>query len=145
MAKILVVEDHADNRDWLVQLLTYDRHQVLAASDGAQGLEITRAESPDLVIADILMPTMDGYEFVKQLRADASIAHTPVIFWTANYSEREARKLAQDCGVSYVLLKPSEPALVLSVVTEALGLSPPVPAPATSVDFDQGTFALADR
>lgn len=55
----------------------------------------TRTKRPDLVIADILMSTMDGYEFVRQLRADPAIAQIPVIFSTAYYQEQEAQALAQ--------------------------------------------------
>ena len=80
------------------------------------------------MIADVLMPTMDGYEFVRRLRADPAVADTRVIFYTAHYHEPEARKLAADCGVSDVLTKPSDPALVLRTVEAALGHAPP-PAP----------------
>jgi signal transduction histidine kinase/CheY-like chemotaxis protein len=81
-----------------------------------------RAEHPDLVITDILMPTMDGFEFVRQVRADPIIAQTPVIFSSAHYHEREAQALAQACGVSHILVKPAEPEVVLRAVADALGL-----------------------
>ena len=96
-----------------------------------------QTERPDLVIADILMPTMDGYEFVRQLRADPAVAATPVIFLTAHYHEREAQSLARACGVSRVLIKPCEPEVVLGTVDSVLG-SVPVAAPAPSAeDFDR--------
>ena len=85
MAKILVIDDRAVNREFLVTLLGYKGHRMLEASDGAEGLAVARAERPDLVICDVLMPTMDGYEFVRQLRADSAIAHITVIFYTAHY------------------------------------------------------------
>jgi diguanylate cyclase (GGDEF)-like protein/PAS domain S-box-containing protein len=129
MAKILIIDDRAVNREFLVTLLGYKGYQLLEASDGAEGLAIVGAEHPDLVICDVLMPTMDGYEFVRQLRADPAIAHITVIFYTAHYREREAQKLAEACGVLYVLTKPCEPELVIRVVEEALG-HPPSPAPA---------------
>jgi diguanylate cyclase (GGDEF)-like protein len=72
------------------------------------------------VICDILMPTMDGYEFVRQLREDAAIAHTEVIFYTATFLEREARGLAESCGVKYVLTKPCEPEEILRTIECAL-------------------------
>jgi CheY-like chemotaxis protein len=65
MAKILVVDDNASNRKLLVALLGHEGHWMIEASDGADGLEAARAQSPDLVISDILMPTMDGFEFVR--------------------------------------------------------------------------------
>ncbi len=103
---------------------------------------LARAEQPDLVIADILMPTMDGYEFVRQLRADRSIAHIQVIFYTAYYHEQEAYSLARECGVAHILTKPSEPEVVLRVVDEALkGTSPP-PASPVQEEFDREHLRL---
>src|SRR5918912_3656471 len=103
MATILIVDDRPANREFLAALLGYGGHRLLEAADGAEGLAVARAERPDLVIADILMPTMDGYEFVRRLPADPAVAGTRVVFYTAHYHEPEARKLAADCGVSAVL------------------------------------------
>ncbi len=68
MATILIIDDQPTNREYLVSLLGYGGHHLLQAADGAEGLAVAKAELPNLVIADILMPTMDGYEFVRQLR-----------------------------------------------------------------------------
>jgi len=136
MATILIVDDHAVNREFLVTLLGYHRHRLLEASDGAQALAMARVEHPDLVISDILMPTMDGFEFVRRLRMDPALEATPVVFYTAHYHNEEAQRLARDCGVSYVLTKPSEPELVLQTVAQALGQSKP-PTPAPTPDFDR--------
>ena len=84
MARILAVDDRPINLQFLVSLLGYDGHSVLEASDGQEALDITRDQHPDLVIADIEMPRMDGYEFVTHLRNDPGIAGTPVIFYTAH-------------------------------------------------------------
>jgi diguanylate cyclase (GGDEF)-like protein/PAS domain S-box-containing protein len=121
MATILIVDDRAENRDYLVTLLGYHRHRLIEANDGAQALALARVERPDLVISDILMPTMDGYEFVRRLRNDAALAATPVIFYTAHYHGPEAQKLARDCGVAYTLSKPARPERLLEVVAQALG------------------------
>src|SRR5581483_5462278 len=95
MAKTLVVDDRPVNREFITTLLGYDGHVTLEVGDGPTGLELARNERPDLIIADIVMPTMDGYEFIHQLRADKRVAHTPVIFYTASYLEEEARRLAR--------------------------------------------------
>ncbi|RYF66774.1 MAG: response regulator, partial [Comamonadaceae bacterium] len=87
MAKILVVDDIPVNRALVVTLVGHSGHQALEASDGAQALAMVRAERPDLVISDILMPTMDGFEFVRQMRADPELAGTQVIFYSAHYRE----------------------------------------------------------
>lgn len=119
MARILAVDDRPINLQFLVSLLGYDGHSVLEASDGQEALDITRDQHPDLVIADIEMPAMDGYEFVSHLRNDPGIAGTPVIFYTAHAGE--AKFVAQSCGVAQVLTKPAEPELILNTVSSALG------------------------
>ena len=124
MATILIVDDHSVSRQLLVSLLGYGGHRMLEAENGAQALETARAEHPDLVITDILMPVMDGYEFVRQLRTEADFGNTPVMFYSATYREREVRALAKVAGVQYVLSKPSEPQTILNVVNAALGLNP---------------------
>src|ERR1043166_5767576 len=128
MARILVVDDRALNREYLVTLLTSAGHTVEEAGDGRDALARVRATLPDLVISDILMPAMDGYEFVRQIRSDPASADTRVIFCTAHYLEREAQRLARECGVTRVLSKPMEPETVLRAVDEVLGHSAP-PAP----------------
>src|SRR5690349_2518517 len=90
-ATILVVDDHMPSRQFLTSLLGYQGYRVLEASDGLQGLQIVRAERPDLIVSDILMPTMDGYEFVRQLRNDPDISRTKVVFCTAMYRTDQAR------------------------------------------------------
>src|SRR3977135_2748658 len=94
VATILAVDDHRTNREFLVTLLGYQKHRLLEASDGAEALALVKAHHPDLVITDILMPTMDGYEFVRQLRADPEISSTTVVFFTAQYHKNEAESLA---------------------------------------------------
>lgn len=137
MATILVVDDRRDNREFLVTLLQYSGHRLLEAADGAEGLDLVRREQPDLAIVDLVMPIIDGYEFVRQLRADPSIAHTRVIFYTATYLQSEAWTLAQAGGVFHVITKPAEPETILSRVTEALGLTV-TPTPSFSAeDFDR--------
>lgn len=124
MGKILVLDDQAVNREFLTELLQYGGHSVLAASEGNAALVLIQVERPDLVIADVLMPKMDGYEFVRQLRSDPGISTTPVMFYTSTYNELEARTLADACGVSHILTKPAEPDVLLGVVSAALGAKP---------------------
>jgi diguanylate cyclase (GGDEF)-like protein/PAS domain S-box-containing protein len=135
VAKILVVDDLAENRELVVTLINYRGHQALEAADGAEALALVRSERPALVISDILMPSMDGYEFVRQLRADPEIADTEVIFYSAHYREREARSLAKTCGVSRVLVKPCEPQEILLAIDQALSHAP-APEPAAAGEAD---------
>ncbi|MES2951193.1 MAG: EAL domain-containing protein [Pseudomonadota bacterium] len=122
MATILIVDDHVLNRQFLAALLGFDNHTLLQAADGLEGLKLVETERPALVITDIMMPNMNGYEFVTRMRADPSIADTPVIFYTSTYSTREANVMARTCGVRWVLQKPASPDQILQTVHEALGL-----------------------
>ncbi len=142
MATILVVDDHPTNRELVVTLLGYADHRLLEASDGVEALDLAKIERPDLMIVDILMPTMDGFELVRQLREDPTLAQTPVIFSTATYLGSEARSLAEKCGVSHILFKPSEPELILNVVNEMLGVSTPVVPQVNDQEFLQEHLRL---
>ena len=128
MAKILLIDDRPVNRLFLTTLLGYQHHQLSEASDGAEGLRMAREQRPDLIISDVLMPTMDGYEFVLQLRADPEIGKTPVVFSTAHYLGRESKALAKKCGITSIIFKPCEPQAVLDIVAAALD-EQPVPLP----------------
>jgi signal transduction histidine kinase/CheY-like chemotaxis protein len=148
MAKILIVDDRPTNRQFLLTLLGYTGHRLLEAADGAEALDLVRAEHPDLVITDILMPTMDGYEFVQDLRAEPDIASTQVIFYTATYSTPEAHLLAKACGVDTVLRKPSDPEEILAAVNRALvasGLAAEAPASEKAIGAVTTLGAPADR
>ena len=135
MSCILTIDDRPINRQFLVSLLGYGGHTVLEAAGGEEGLEIVRKSHPDLVIADIKMPKMDGYQFVDRLRQEDGIAATPVIFYTASYHEGEARGVAESYGVVDIITKPSEPEAILKKVNKALGISGPL-FPARSVQID---------
>ena len=145
MAKVLVVDDHAENRELLIVLLDYAGHESIQAADGSEALAMVATQRPDLVICDILMPTMDGYEFVRRLRADPLISHTRVVFYTATFLEREANNLAESCGVRHVLTKPCEPERILKIIESALASSAqPAEAPVLpeTRDFDREHLRL---
>ncbi len=146
MATILIVDDHVLNRQFLMVLLGYSGHSLVEAADGVEGLQIACARRPDLIIADILMPNMDGYEFVTRLRGIPSVAETPVIFYTAAFHEREAGLMAKACGVRWILPKPSDPELILKTVHEALGVQvrSMVSPPLALVEAETPKLALID-
>jgi signal transduction histidine kinase len=137
MPTILILDDRAPNRDLLTTLLGYAGHQALEAADAESALQIVRTERPDLVIADVMMPSIDGFEFVRRLRSEPEIAHTQVMFYTATYLEAEARALAEACGVVHVLVKPAEPRLILDTIQLALGAPPPARLLQPAAEFEQ--------
>lgn len=146
MAKILVVDDEPANRELLVQLLGYGGHTVLQAKGPLEGLSTVRTERPDLVIVDIQMPEMDGYEFVNQVRSEPEIRESAIMFYTAEFDPRRAQGLADTMGVPFVLTKPIDPRALLSNVERALRTKTPDAKPEASDEFDHAHFRLvADK
>jgi PAS domain S-box-containing protein len=142
LAAILIVSNRPSNHEYLETPLGHGGHYLLNAADGAEALTVMQAVHPDLIIADILMPTMDGYEFVRQFRKDPAVADTPVIFYTPHYHEREALALAKACGVSYVITQPAEPEEILRTVNAALGLGQSQAPPAPEQELDREHLRL---
>ncbi|MEO8628800.1 MAG: ATP-binding protein [Betaproteobacteria bacterium] len=119
MAKIVVVEAGSDARDYLGAPSTCRHRRLFEVLDGADALERVREENPDLVIANIMMPTMDGHGFMRRLRADPSIAQTSVIVCSADLGPA-ARKPATTGDTSRVRMQPYEPKLLIERVASAL-------------------------
>ena len=141
MAKILIADDHRANREALAALLETAGHYVLAANDGDQALNMAREQAPELVISDVLMPHMDGYELTRQLKLGPATAGISVMFYTAYFGSQDAQQLAQALGVARVLLKPSDNDAILSAVQEVLGARPAAPA-GVAADLDRDHLRL---
>ena len=136
MARVLVVDDNAVNRDLVVTLLGYQGHQSMQAADGMQALATARAERPDLIITDLLMPLLDGYELIREIRCDEALSDTPVIFYTANYLHSEVRPIAAALGVRHIVSKPIDVEQLMQTVETALADLDQVPTVAAQV-FDR--------
>lgn len=104
MKKILVVEDVEFNRDLVVQLLE-DDYQVVTAVDGVQGVEIAERERPDLILMDLSLPVVDGWEATRRIKADDRLRHTPVIALTAHAMPGDAERALRS-GCDDYLSKP---------------------------------------
>ena len=120
MATILIVDSNPADRRSYITLLGNFGHRLLEASDAAQALELARAELPDLIITEILIPTMDGFSLVRRLRAEPLLAGVAVVFQTGSYDVSEVHKLAHASGIQHVLKKPAEPQEILRAVDESL-------------------------
>src|SRR5882762_68952 len=105
MPKILIIEDEPGIRENLVEILTLEHHAPLAAGDGRTGLELARSSRPDLILCDVMMPGLDGYEVLKALRADATTARIPFVFLTAR-GERADVRAGMNLGADDYLIKP---------------------------------------
>lgn len=120
MSTILIADTSAADRSAYIALLGNYGHRILEAVNGAEALAVARAELPDLIITDIIMPSMDGFTLVRRLRAEPLLAKVPVIFHTANYDDSEIHRLARASGIQHVLRKPSEPHEILRAVNDSL-------------------------
>ena len=97
MAKILYVEDNEMNRDMLSRRLSRRGHEVLLAFDGQAGLDMMKSESPEIVLMDMGLPVLDGWEATTQAKADPEINMIPIIALTAHALESDKQK-ALECG-----------------------------------------------
>lgn len=107
MARILLVEDNEMNRDMLSRRLEKRGYQVLMAVDGKQGLEMARAESPDLILMDMSLPEIDGWEATRQLKASEATRAIPVIGLTAHAMAGDREKCLE-AGCNDYDIKPIE-------------------------------------
>ena len=120
-ANILVVDDTPENIDVLQNILS-SRYTVRAATSGELALRIARKQAPDLIMLDVMMPEIDGFEVCRRLKSDPYLAHVPVIFVTAK-AESEDEQKGFDLGAVDYITKPIRPALVLARVKTHLALA----------------------
>ena len=117
---ILLVEDHEDNRIVYRTILEHYGYRVLLAGDGGDGVRIAREDLPDLVLMDVSIPVMDGWEATRVLKSDPATSAIPVIALTAHALPTD-RQMAADVGCDGYLAKPVEPHRVLAEVKRFLG------------------------
>jgi two-component system cell cycle response regulator DivK len=115
--RILIVEDQEDNRAILRDLLSHAGYDLIEATDGGQGVDLAQKERPDLILMDIQLPVIDGYEATRRIKADARLKETPIIAVTSYaLSGDEAKARAAGCD-GYVT-KPFSPRQLLAKVRE---------------------------
>lgn len=112
-ARILIAEDHVDSREALGALLEAFGFHVLPAVNGAEAVRMARAETPDLILMDIMMPELDGFEATRRIRGFPETRHIPIITLTAMDG---ARSLALDAGANDFLPKPVNSGALLKKV-----------------------------
>ncbi len=144
MTRILIVEDHAESRYLLEQLLTSRGHQVVPAENGAEALSMAREDPPDVIISDIMMPVMNGFKLCCEVKKEPALKHIPFIFYTATFIEENDRKLAMGLGASRFVVKPAEGDAFIKILEEVLkehrnGILPvpegPIEDPETLIDM----------
>ncbi len=121
-ATMIVADDNADLREYMRRLLEGAGHEVRLANDGGEALALARAQAPDLIVSDVMMPGMDGVELVRMLREDATLRDTPVLLLSARAGE-EARVSGLASGADDYLIKPFSARELLARVASNLQLS----------------------
>ena len=108
MAKILIAEDERDIRDLVAFTLRFAGHEVVAASNGEEAVQMAPKENPDLILMDVRMPRMTGYDACRLLKADSKLKDIPVVFLSAKGQESEIQT-GLEAGAEEYLLKPFAP------------------------------------
>jgi CheY-like chemotaxis protein len=102
--KILVVDDHPITREPLAKLLRHEGYETASAANGVEALDAVERSHPDLILLDVVMPKMNGVDFLQNLRADAGLRHIPVIALTGSMDRNHVDRLKQ-LGVADVMTK----------------------------------------
>jgi adenylate cyclase len=117
--RILVVDDHETNRDIFMTRLATRGYELLQASDGEQALAVAKASRPDVILLDVMMPKLDGFEVCKRLKSDASLPFMPIILVTAKSDPKDV-VTGLDAGADEYLTKPVDQASLLARVRSML-------------------------
>ena len=117
--RILVVEDQEDNRQILRDLLGSVGYEMIEAGDGEAGVAAAKRERPDLILMDIQLPLMDGYEATRRIKADPDLTHIPIIVVTSYALSGDETK-ARAAGCDGYVTKPYSPRLLLVKIREFL-------------------------
>lgn len=120
MSQILIVDDHEQDLYLLKSFLSRSGHQVMEASNGIEALEVAKANPPDVIISDILMPVMDGFSLCHEWTRDESLRKIPFVFYTATYTDPKDEELALRLGAARFIVKPLEMTEFLSILDAVL-------------------------
>ena len=119
MARILIVDDSPTQAMSLTRLIKKHGHEVLTAKDGAEGVEVAKAELPDLVLMDVVMPKINGFQATRQITKDPSTRHIPVIIVTTKDQETD-RIWGTRQGAKGYLTKPVDEATLVEIINKFL-------------------------
>ena len=106
--RLLIVDDDLDTLRLIGLMLERQGYEIIAASNGKQALDLAKSELPDLIILDVMMPDLDGYEVARRLRADEDTLKIPIIMFTAK-SQMDDRVTGIEAGADAYLTKPTQP------------------------------------
>lgn len=120
MGTVLIVDDNDASLCLLETVLKAHGFQVIAARDGKVALDEARTNPPDLIISDMLMPVMDGFELCRECKSDDTLKHIPFIFYTSTYTESKDERFALSLGADRCITKPQEPDALMAIIEEVM-------------------------
>ncbi len=118
--RVLVVEDQEDNMQIVNDMLSSAAYEVIKAVTGVEGVAMAESHNPDLILMDIMLPGLDGYEATRRIKDNAALRHIPVIAITSYALDGEESK-AEDAGCDAYFSKPVSPRALLAKVREYIG------------------------
>ncbi len=118
--KVLIVDDNTQDRMLLSKILSFNKHVVTEATNGADALEKIKINKPDIIISDVMMPVMDGFILLKEVRKNESLKDIPFIFYSAAYVEKKDIELAETLGISKFITKPAEIRDIVNQINEVV-------------------------
>jgi len=124
---ILIVDDQYINRYLLEKILTGYGYSVFSAENGYDALEIAERTQLDLIISDILLPKMDGFQFCREIKNNLKLRNIPFVFYTAAYTEKKDQDFAVSLGADRFIIKPTDPVEFITIIRELLSDIPHSP------------------
>lgn len=125
---ILIVEDDADARAIYEEILSERGYEVLSATHGAEGVHLARRHRPDLILMDIRMPVMDGWQAIQYMKADATVSHIPIWGVSAYVSDDELASQPNWLHFDRLIPKPIDPVELVAEIEAQIGKPPPPPS-----------------
>ena len=120
MAKILIADDERDIRDLVAFTLRFAGHEVVATSNGEEALQVAQSEIPDLILLDVRMPRLSGYDVCRKLKEIPGTQAIPIVFLSAKGQEAEVN-FGMEAGAVEYIIKPFSPDDLLKCIKEILG------------------------
>ncbi len=118
--KALVVEDEKNSRMMLSKILAANGYEPVEASNGKEALKKINESRPDIIISDIMMPEMDGFQLCRELKINETLKNIPLVFYTSIYKDEADEKLAMDVGASAYIRKPEDPKKIIGIINKVL-------------------------
>ena len=120
MTRVLIADDNQRNLYLLEAIMKGNGFEVVSARNGAEALAAAKRDPPDIIVTDILMPVMDGFELCRRWKADPVLAPVPFIFYTATYTDPKDEQFARSLGAERFLIKPQKPDVLVAEIRQVI-------------------------